>query len=135
MRSPRPQLNRSQTIMQSAATLAVAVLALGAAPRAHAQEDPRPSLAGHTFVSTDLVPDAFVRSYVRSSLGYAEATSIDYPPVVINADTLQVLNGSLSYATLGLEFQTVLRTGSPRGSEPHWSRAWARRDPRWPTRA
>jgi hypothetical protein len=96
-------------MVRSAATLAVALLALGAAPRARAQEAPRPSLAGHTFVSTDLVPDAFVRSYVRSVIGYAEATSIDYPPLVIDGDTLQVLNGSLSYATLGFEYQAMLR--------------------------
>jgi hypothetical protein len=94
---------------RSAAALALALLTLGAAPRARAQDEPRPSLAGHTFVSTDLVPDAFVRSYVRSSLGYAEAASIDYPPLVIRGDTLQVLNGSLSYATLGLEYQAALR--------------------------
>jgi hypothetical protein len=95
-----------------AAKLAVALgvlCALTVAPRVRAQEEPRPSLAGHTFLSTDLVPDAFVRSYVRSSLGYAQATSIDYPPFVLNGDTLQLLNGSLSYATLGLEYQAMLR--------------------------
>jgi len=89
--------------------IAVVLLVLGAAPPVRAQEDPRPSLAGHTFVPTDLVPDAFVRSYVRSSLGYAEAESIDYPPLVIHGDTLEVLNGSLSYAILSLEYQAVLR--------------------------
>jgi hypothetical protein len=109
MRSRDRRSNRGRTTLRSAAALALALLTLGAAPRARAQEDPRPSLAGHTFVSTDLVPDAFVRSYVRSSLGYAEAASIDYPPLVIRGDTLQVLNGSLSYATLGLEYQAALR--------------------------
>jgi len=109
MRLAYRRSNRVRTTARSAATLAVALLALGAAPRARAQEDPRPSLAGHTFVPTDLVPDAFVRSYVRSSLGYAEAASIDYPPLVIHGDTLQVLNGSLSYATLGLEYQALLQ--------------------------
>jgi hypothetical protein len=109
MRSPDRRSNRGRTTPRSAAALALALLTLGAAPRARAQDEPRPSLAGHTFVSTDLVPDAFVRSYVRSSLGYAEAASIDYPPLVIRGDTLQVLNGSLSYATLGLEYQAALR--------------------------
>ena len=92
----------------SAAVLALALLALGA-PGAHAQESPRPSLADHTFLSTDLVPDAFVRSYVRTSLGYASSQSVDYPPVVVGRDTLQMLNGSLSYVTLGLEYQALLR--------------------------
>jgi len=95
---------------RGAATLVVALLILGAAPRAHAQEGPRPSLGGHTFVSTDLVPDAFVRSYMRTSLGYAIAQEIKYPPLVIAGDTLQMLNGSLSYATLGLEYQGTLRS-------------------------
>jgi len=92
-----------------AAALAVVLLALGAAPRARAQDDPRPSLAGHTFVSTDLVPEAFVRTYARTSLGYAEAQNVDYPPVVVAGDTLQVLNGSLEYATLSIEYQALLR--------------------------
>lgn len=109
MRSPYRRSNRGGTTVRSAATIAVALLVLGAAPPVRAQEDPRPSLAGHTFVPTDLVPDAFVRSYVRSSLGYAEAESIDYPPLVIHGDTLEVLNGSLSYAILSLEYQAVLR--------------------------
>jgi hypothetical protein len=95
--------------MPGAATLAIALMALGAAVCVHAGEDPRPSLAGHTFVSTDLVPDAFVRTFVRTSLGYAEAARIDYPPLVIQGDTLQVLNGSLSYSTIGIEYQAALR--------------------------
>jgi len=93
--------------MRAAAMLAVALL--GATCSVYAQEGPRPSLAGHTFVATDLVPDAFVRSYARTSLGYAEAASIDYPPLVIGGDTLQFLNGSLSYATLGIEYQSALQ--------------------------
>ena len=91
------------------ATVLIAVVALGAAPRAHAQEERRPALAGHTFVSTDLVPDAFVRTYLRTSLGYAGSQNIDYPPIVVGGDTLTVLNGSLTYATLGIEYQGMLR--------------------------
>jgi len=91
------------------AVLASLLFALSAAPPAQAQDNPKPSLAGHTFVSTDLVPDAFVRTYVRTSMGTAEATSIDYPPVTINGDTLLTLTGDLTYATLGLEYQHKLR--------------------------
>jgi hypothetical protein len=109
MRAPYCRLDTGGVAVRAAAILAVALLTLGAAPRARAQEDPRPSLAGHAFVPTDLVPDAFVRTFVRTSLGYAEATSIDYPPLAIHGDTLQVLNGSLSYATLGIEYQAALR--------------------------
>jgi len=109
MRSLDRPSNRGGTAVRSVAVLALALLTLGAARRARAQDDARPSLGGHTFVATDLVPDAFVRTYVRTSLGYAEAASIDYPPLVVHGDTLQALNGSLSYATLALEYQAALR--------------------------
>jgi hypothetical protein len=99
-----------RTAARSTARLAAVLLALGAAPGARAQESPRPSLPGHTFVSTDLIPDAFVRSYVRSSLGYAEATSIDYPPLVVGGNTLDALNGSLSYTILNIDYQGALRS-------------------------
>jgi len=92
-----------------ALALAALLFALGPAGYLHAQDGARPVLAGHTFVSTDLVPDAFVRTYVRTSLGYAESQSVDYPPVVVGRDTLQVLNGALNYATLGIEYQALLR--------------------------
>src|SRR5215831_19497941 len=100
----------SGTLSRSAATLAVILLSLVAVPRAHAdQENPRPYLSGHTFVSTDLVPDAFVRTYVRTSLGIAVGQSIDYPQTVVGRDTLQMLNGALNYATIGIEYQSALR--------------------------
>ena len=60
-------------------------------------------------MSTDIIPDAFVRSYVRNSLGYAQAAHVDYPPVVIHDDTLRTLDGNLVYALLGFEFQHELR--------------------------
>jgi hypothetical protein len=109
MRSPTRRLSSRGTALPGATTLAIVLLTLVAAARASAQENPRPSLAGHTFVSTDLVPDAFVVTYVKTSLGYAEAQSIDYPPLVVAGDTLEVLNGSLSYAILSLEYQGELR--------------------------
>lgn len=89
--------------------LAFAAALLVAGVPARAQESARPSLAGHTFVATDLIPDAFVRSYVRTSLGYAAAEEIDYPPLVLGGDTVLALQGSLTYATLGLEYQGAMR--------------------------
>lgn len=74
-----------------------------------AQTGPRPTLDGHTFVSTDLVPDAFVRTYVRNSLGYSMTPEFDYPPIVVGGDTLVALNGSLAYALLGMEYQNAFR--------------------------
>src|SRR5262245_57934013 len=73
------------------------------------QTDGRPVLADHQFVSTDLVPDAFVRTYVRSDLGAALAPTIHYPPLIVADDTLQALDGSLSYARIDAEYQQKLR--------------------------
>ena len=69
----------------------------------------RPSLNGHTFVSTDLVPDAQVRTYIRNNIGYTMTPEFDYPPVLVGGDTLAVLNGSLAYALLGMEYQNAIR--------------------------
>jgi hypothetical protein len=89
--------------------LMVAALVLWTAFPACAEEIPRPSLAGHTFVSTDIVPDAFVRGYLRTSVGYAQAAHIDYPPLIVHGDTLKALDGNLVYALLGFEYQHALR--------------------------
>ena len=69
----------------------------------------RPSLNDHVFISTDLVPDAQVRTYIRNSIGYTLTPEFDYPPVVVGGDTLAVLNGSLAYALLGMEYQNAIR--------------------------
>jgi hypothetical protein len=89
-----------------AAVCFLAALALSLPSRALAQ---RPSLAGHTFISTELVPDAFVRTYVRNSIGYTMTSEFDYPPVIIRGDTLVTLDGSLAYALLGMEYQNAFR--------------------------
>jgi hypothetical protein len=80
-----------------------------AVPPAGSQEIRRPNIGGHTFLSTDIVPDAFVRTYVRNSLGYAAAANLEYPSVVIGGDTLLSLEGNLSYATLGFEYQQAVK--------------------------
>ena len=89
--------------------LLVAALALVAAVPVSAEEIRRPTLAGHTFVSTDLVPDAFVRGYVRSSMRFAQGAHIDYPPLVVAGDTLLTLDGDLAYALVDFEYQHEVR--------------------------
>jgi hypothetical protein len=91
-----------------AASVAGFALALAAMP-ARAQTEPRPKLGDHQFVSTDLVPDAFVRTYFRTDVGYALTSEIHYPPVVVAGDTLTTLNGDLAYAILDAEYQQKLR--------------------------
>jgi hypothetical protein len=91
--------------------VAAALAAAGAglpAPAA-AQDIRRPHLAGHTFLSTDLIPEAFVSTYVRNSLGYAQALDLEYPPVVVHGDTLVTLQGDLVYALLGFEYEQAVK--------------------------
>lgn len=87
---------------------AVACALAFAAPSA-AQDIARPHLDGHTFLSTDLVPDAFVRTNLRNSLGYAQALDVEYPSVVIDGDTLIALDGSLVYAVLDFDVEYAVK--------------------------
>jgi len=103
----RARLPRCHVAVLLAFTVASGLVTVVAPARA--DDGPRPVLNGHEFVPTDLVPEAFVRSYVRSSVAYAAATQIDYPPPVVAGDTLISLNGSLTYALLGFEYQQALR--------------------------
>jgi hypothetical protein len=102
----------SRTVRRVAAgsTLLVATACLlGAAIPVPAQTGQRPALADHEFVSTDVVPDAFVRTYVRTNVGAAIASGVHYPVVVVAGDTLATLNGDLAYARLDAEYQQKLR--------------------------
>jgi len=108
MRARRGIMRETSLARAGALLLALAVVALGAA-RANGEEIRRPKLAGHTFLSTDLVPDAFVRTYVRNSLGYAAAANLQYPALVIDGDTLVSPEGNLAYATLAFEYQHAVK--------------------------
>ena len=104
-RTPHTLVNQRATL--GVVALALALISVGYS-RAFA-EGPKPMVGGHTFVATDLVPDAFVRTYVRNSLGYTRTAEFDYPPIVIGGDTLVTLDGSLAYALLGMEYQHAIR--------------------------
>ena len=99
---------RPRTLRIFAACLVGLALTLTGLP-ARAQTEPRPRLGDHQFVSTDLVPDAFVRTYFRTDVGYALTSEIHYPPLVVAGDTLVTLNGDLAYAVLDAEYQQKLR--------------------------
>lgn len=98
--------------MRATLQLALAAWLLLAVAPVQAQESAehrRPHLDGHTFLPTDLIPDPFVLTSVRTTLGYASATDLDYPPVVFAGDTLVTFEGDLSYAMLGFEYQQALQ--------------------------
>jgi hypothetical protein len=69
----------------------------------------RPALGGHTFLSNDFVPDPFVRSFVRQSLGVAQALDLQFPLGIVGDDTLTILEGDLSFAVLDLEYQHAVK--------------------------
>jgi hypothetical protein len=69
----------------------------------------RPAIGGHTFLSSDVVPDPFVRTYVKQSLGMAQAVDLAFPLGVIDGDTLVLLTGDLTFAVLDFEYQHAVK--------------------------
>ena len=69
----------------------------------------RPELAGHRFMSTDIVKEAFVRSSFRNTLGVLQAADLKYGELVVDGDTLATFDGNLVYATLQMEYQQAIR--------------------------
>jgi hypothetical protein len=91
-----------------------ALLVAGIAPGLAAQDIghgalKRPAIGGHTFLSSDAVPDPFVRSFVRQSLGIAQAVDLQFPLGIIDGDTLLLLEGDLTYAVLDFEYQHAVK--------------------------
>ncbi|MDH5196784.1 MAG: hypothetical protein OEY20_06000 [Gemmatimonadota bacterium] len=69
----------------------------------------RPAIGGHTFLSSDVIPEPFVRSFVRQSLGIAQAVDLQFPLGIIGGDTLLLLEGDLTYAVLDFEYQHAVK--------------------------
>jgi hypothetical protein len=69
----------------------------------------RPAIGGHTFLSSDFVPDPFVRGFVRQSLGVAQALDLQFPLGIIGTDTLAILDGDLSFAVFDFEYQAAVK--------------------------
>ncbi|MCL7970798.1 MAG: hypothetical protein M8866_01745 [marine benthic group bacterium] len=92
---------------------AVAVLGLAVTPLAGQETDDRewkaPHKNGHTFSPALGVPDAFVRSYIRTNVGLSNTFDVDIPLGVVGSDTLFASRGSLLFALLGLEYQQTIK--------------------------
>lgn len=92
--------------------LAVAAISVGAgsvqAQEAAEQQWKTPRLAGHS-LSTGVVPDPFVRSFLRTQIGIAETHDLDIPLGVVDGDTLFASRGSLLFANLEFEYQQTIR--------------------------
>jgi len=96
-----------------AAVLTAMAAAAGFSAPARAQAQPqdmqRPHLADHVFLTTNIVPDAFVNTYVRSSLGVARTLNLDYPALVVHGDTLATLSAEQVSAILEFEYQNAVK--------------------------
>jgi hypothetical protein len=91
--------------------LALLSLAVVTGPLA-AQDGSRwkvPHLHGHTFSPVNGVPDAFVRSYLRTNLGVSRTARTDFPVGIINGDTLLASRGNLVFTALGIEYQQTIK--------------------------
>jgi hypothetical protein len=98
-------------LLRRAALAALATVALVAPAVAQetAGEWKVPHLKGHTFSPVQGIPDAFVRSYVRSHVGVSKTASVDFPLGIIDGDTLVASAGNLVFADLGIEYQQTIR--------------------------
>lgn len=67
------------------------------------------TLAEHTFVPTTFTPDPFIRTYLRTGLGFGTTPTLDTPPVVINGAEVGGLNGDLLFALMSFEYQHAIR--------------------------
>lgn len=68
-----------------------------------------PRKNGHTFSPISSVPDAFVRSFIRTNIGMAQTYDVDIPLGVIDGDTLFASRGSLLFANLAFEYQQTIK--------------------------
>ena len=66
-------------------------------------------LAGHRFVSTTFIQDPFVRTYLRTSLGFGVTPELTTPPVTINGHPVTGVKGSLLFALMSFEYQYAIR--------------------------
>jgi len=66
-------------------------------------------VGGHSFSPTSFMPDPFIRTFARSSLGFGASPELKIPPVEIGGVQYELKTGQLVYALLEVEFQSALR--------------------------
>ncbi len=67
------------------------------------------NLEGHEFVLSSYLPDPFVRTSLRTGLGFGMTPELVVPLVTINDTSYFGLKGSLLFALLDLEYQQKIR--------------------------
>jgi hypothetical protein len=66
-------------------------------------------LGGHEFVQTSYIRDPFVRTYLRTGLGFGITPELLVPLVTIGDTSLVGMKGNLLYALLDVEYQQTIR--------------------------
>jgi hypothetical protein len=66
-------------------------------------------LGGHEFVPSSEVIDPFIRTFLRTGLGFGMTPELVIPLVTINDTSIVGLKGSLLYAVLDVEYQQMIR--------------------------
>jgi hypothetical protein len=69
----------------------------------------RGSLAGHEFIPSSFIRDPFVRTFLRTSLGFGITTSPVAPLVTVGGKPVVGPQGSLLFAVLDAEYQHAIR--------------------------
>jgi len=67
------------------------------------------TLAAHTFVPTTFIRDPFVRTSLRSGLGFGMTPALTTSPVVIDGESVKGLEGNLLFALMAFEYQHAIR--------------------------
>jgi len=105
MRTSNRLLAVSLLVLAAVATSSSQVLAQDSGER----EWKAPHKNGHTFSAIGSVPDAFVRSYIRTGVGVSSTSDVDIPLGIVDGDTLFASRGSLVFANLGLEYSQTIK--------------------------
>jgi hypothetical protein len=105
MRTSNRLLPASLLVLAAIATSSSPVLAQDSGDR----EWKAPHKNGHTFSTITGVPDAFVRSYIRTGLGMSMTSDVDIPLGIVGGDTLFATRGGLVFANLGLEYSQTIK--------------------------
>lgn len=67
------------------------------------------TVGGHTFSSTASMPDPFIRTFARSSLGFGFTPNLEIPLVEIGGTQYTWDSGKLIFSLIQFEFQGALR--------------------------
>ncbi len=105
MRTSRRLFSTFPLVLAAIAASSTPVLAQDSGDR----EWKAPHKNGHTFSPIGGIPDAFVRSYIRNSIGMSQTADVDIPLGIIDGDTLFASRGALLFANLGIEYQQTIR--------------------------